>query len=58
MAEIELKSCPMCGGKNVETRYVYCRPYIICDKCHFRTPCYNVYEQALEAWNRRADNDR
>lgn len=60
MQEIELKSCPFCGGEARLQRkgdgY-----YVICKRCGCRTP-YNQYqfisreklrEEAIEAWNRR-----
>lgn len=49
----ELKPCPFCGSKNIETRYMFFRPYIICCKCLAQTPCYNDYKSAKEAWDRR-----
>ena len=52
----ELKPCPFCGSKHIETKYLCFRPFIICYKCHAQIPCYNNYKQAKEAWNRRADN--
>lgn len=52
----ELKPCPFCGGEKISVEYLYCRPYIICDKCHGRIPCYNTYPQAVEAWNRRVSD--
>lgn len=52
----ELKPCPFCGSKRVETRYFLARPYIICEKCHAQIPCYNTYKAAKEAWNRRAED--
>lgn len=54
---MKLKPCPFCGGE-AETRYLYCRPYIICSKCHARIPCYNTYPKAAKAWNRREPMDR
>lgn len=54
---MKLKSCPFCGGE-AETRYLYCRPYIICSKCHARIPCYNTYLKAVRAWNRREPIDK
>lgn len=53
----ELKSCPFCGSDRIEVRYIYFRPYVICEKCHAQTPCYNTYPKALEAWNRRVNDN-
>lgn len=55
---VELKPCPFCGGHNMNVRYLWCRPYIICDKCHAKTPCYNTFNAAIEAWNRRAEDGK
>lgn len=52
----ELKPCPFCGSNRIEVRYLCCRPYIICEKCHAQLPCYNTYTKAREAWNRRYEN--
>lgn len=37
-------------------QYLCLRPYVICMRCHAQIPCYNNYEKAKEAWNRRVDN--
>lgn len=54
---IELKPCPFCGGKadiyepdvDIETHLVYCT------KCQAETQLFAKREEAIEAWNRRAD---
>jgi len=53
----KLKPCPFCGGE-AEARYLYCRPYIICSKCHAQIPCHNTYPKAVEAWNTRKPIDK
>lgn len=50
------KPCPFCGGENIDTKYVWGMPYIICAKCHVQIPCYNNYKEALKAWNTRAES--
>ena len=53
----EFKPCPFCGGEKVTVQYLVTRPYITCEKCHAQIPCYNTYQEAKEAWNRRVDNN-
>lgn len=53
----ELKPCPFCGCDRIAVQYLFLRPYVICMRCHAQIPCYNNYEKAKEAWNRRAGND-
>lgn len=57
-----LKPCPFCGGK---ARLVYLEPVscVVCRKCGavsaMARDSYEVgdgKEEAVEAWNRRADN--
>ena len=57
----ELKSCPFCGtmpvirhiGANLGTWYIECI-YDGCS-CTPETWCYGTKEEAIEAWNRRAN---
>lgn len=67
MDEIKLKQCPFCGG---EAELVYTttstpKPYVKCKFGAMLTPkceacmypwMYDTEEEAVEAWNRRADN--
>lgn len=59
----ELKSCPFCGGNNVEVRCqtfvgIYRKDYaVFCYDCHFGLAWKDTEREAIEAWNRRADND-
>lgn len=55
MAENKLKPCPFCGNNKIEVKYLYFRPYIICEKCYAQLPCYNTYTRVAEAWNRRVN---
>ena len=71
MNETELKPCPFCGG---EATPVYCengssytsnvlivskRGTVKCKKCEIRLPrIYSRVSKAIEAWNRRADNEQ
>ncbi len=56
----ELKPCPFCGGeadcsKNVlhNNQYEWA---VECIECGAFTDCFATEEEAIEAWNRRADN--
>lgn len=61
MKETELKLCPFCGDK-VTIHYgadgytPYCRN----DKCiaYYLEIWFDTYEEAVEAWNRRADHEQ
>lgn len=59
---IELKPCPFCGGK-AKLIYIGFMSVVKCQKCGaFGEVVPDYYEQgdgkteAIEAWNRRADN--
>lgn len=62
----ELKPCPFCGGEAIIHKRAYDNrgglPHdftVYCDKCHASVRHYYPTEkEAIEAWNRRADNDR
>ena len=68
MSDIELKTCPFCGGKAKSE--VYCQPMgirayvrIVCSKCGARStgivesPRYCAEEKAAEIWNRRVEHE-
>ena len=58
MAEVDLKRCPFCGGEAEVTLFL--GNYIVaCKGCPGSTfPCKGMTEEeAVEAWNRRADDD-
>lgn len=59
MEKIELKPCPFCG----ESEYVTIQKmltreywYVHCGNCRCRTAQYLDRQEAIEAWNRRADD--
>jgi Lar family restriction alleviation protein len=53
----ELKPCPFCGGE--AHLHIHDRYGVECDVCGMGLGCIMpTKEQAIEAWNRRADNDR
>lgn len=55
---MELKPCPFCGGKaelNVypfDTRNEY---QVECENCFCQTYVYDTEQDAIEAWDRRAE---
>lgn len=53
----ELKPCPFCGGE-AEQGYKPNHSYIVyCPNCGIGTGYKNTEEQAIEAWNRRVNDD-
>ena len=66
MSEIELRECPHCGGpvKLTQSKTLGDRLYVI--ECEQTSPCFGSglgncviaaqKDQAIEAWNRRADD--
>lgn len=60
---IDLKPCPFCGGEAmiVEHTFYELNPTygIYCKNCEAKTrQFYKTEEDAAEAWNRRANNDK
>ena len=63
MSSIELKPCPFCGGKasviNTTALGLDCKS-VMCRKCKAKVNFFNgtnSEERAINAWNRRCDND-
>ena len=65
----KLKPCPFCGGKaeihncmefeNDTLALIYSgKSGVHCSECHCATIPYGSKDEAIEVWNRRADNDR
>lgn len=60
MPEIKLKPCPYCGGEveifiaPIKNTYMF-----VCGKCGADVCFYGAEygQKAVEAWNRRADNE-
>ena len=69
MADYELKRCPFCGG-DAEKGYIKRKKlfasmgfpynthyvYVKCKVCGATSRVYVAIENAIEAWNRRAEN--
>ena len=63
--ENELKPCPFCGGSaEIETDwdltcdgYEPIGYYVVCDECMNQTATYKDEEDAIEAWNRRIEDE-
>lgn len=57
----KLKPCPFCGGGATVSKVYSINEYaIICNDCGaiFYPFCATSEKSAIEAWNRRVDNDK
>lgn len=53
---MKLKPCPFCGGEADLYFLSYDRRYfVICEKCDFKTAEFWTEKEAVDAWNKRAD---
>ena len=55
----ELKRCPFCGGSAfIPKRKVGgdLLPWVFCENCGVETEYCETVEEAIKAWNMRADN--
>lgn len=53
--DIELKPCPFCGG---DACLVWCKGHlhkVECEGCHATSAQYITPQEAVEAWNERAE---
>lgn len=50
----ELKPCPFCGGK-AKCFTVNSATWVFCTDCSAETRAYDTREEAIAAWNRRAE---
>lgn len=56
---VVLKPCPFCGGSGLQLKWDYwCETYCIeCDNCGCAVyQRWDIRDEAIEAWNRRADD--
>jgi Lar family restriction alleviation protein len=57
MKETELKPCPFCGCKNINLiDYHGGIVFVQCDDCCATFPHFDTKEEAINAWNRRAND--
>lgn len=55
----KLKPCPFCGSKNIDLfEHGAIVVFVQCDDCLATFPHFDSKQEAIEAWNRRVDNDR
>ena len=53
----ELKPCPFCGSTNIDiTEYAAVMVFVQCDDCGATFPHFDGKEEAVSAWNRRAND--
>ena len=53
----ELKPCPFCGGQAGIMRYHHIKAaFCFCTVCKVGMPNMLTREEAIEAWNRRAED--
>lgn len=53
----ELKRCPFCGGTEIIVDNDQGLYFVYCEQCVCQTTLYRDKENAIEAWNRRTEND-
>ena len=59
MKEPKLNPCPFCGGKNINLAdYSGVIVFVQCDDCCATFPHFDTKEEAINAWNRRATDER
>lgn len=52
----ELKPCPFCGGKANVEQFTTKLFAVVCEKCEAETDSYFHKQEAINAWNTRAEN--
>lgn len=50
-----LKPCPFCGGKAIVTEIPINSYITVCTNCSSNMAIYRSKQEAIEAWNNRAD---
>lgn len=56
LIDIELKPCPFCAGKAVLFEE-FMPTWVACKKCRASTEAKYDVNEAIQAWNRRTDNE-
>ena len=56
----KLKPCPFCGGNanTYHNPFTVAEHYVSCNNCNAKTDVYFKKKQAIEAWNRRANDEQ
>ena len=56
----ELKPCPFCGSADVQKEYDSELPFnrVRCNNCESSSGIYDDMKYAVEAWNRRANDEQ
>ena len=54
----ELKPCPFCGGKDVQRVWKWDVCYVKCQACGARASRHWTTDEAIEAWNMRAEDGK
>ena len=57
MSEIKLKPCPFCGGKANMSLIFRAGFKVECTVCGCKTTLFNRNGDAINVWNRRADDE-
>ena len=57
MSKIELKPCPFCGGEAKMIKIGGATYFIQCNECHSTSGAFSTSEEAVEAWNKRAQHE-
>jgi len=50
-----LNSCPFCGSRAAKIGEFHGLYFVICEVCHADGPAKYTSEEAVEAWNTRAE---
>ena len=59
MEHYKLKPCPFCGSKHIDiTNFGEVMWFIQCDDCNATFPECDTKKEAIEAWNRRANDEK
>ena len=53
----DLKPCPFCGGEAKAFSFRDGETIVYCEDCEIETPMFTAMKYAIEAWNRRANDE-